>query len=64
MRSNVIRHDAHRFYLAHGYSVLKDQRLFVKELRPQGADRVLADNPWIVIINRSRGCPIPGKFKA
>lgn len=32
VRSNVIRHDAHRFYLKHGYTVLKDQRLFIKEL--------------------------------
>jgi GNAT superfamily N-acetyltransferase len=32
LRSNVIRKDAHRFYLNHGYSHIKSQHVFAKEI--------------------------------
>ena len=34
VRSNVIRAEAHKFYLKHGYSLHKSQHVFVKSFRP------------------------------
>jgi hypothetical protein len=33
VRSNVVRRDAHRFYLREGYAEQKRQAVFVKRLR-------------------------------
>ncbi|MGH9488278.1 MAG: GNAT family N-acetyltransferase [Terriglobales bacterium] len=33
VRSNIVRVRAHRFYLRHGYTVVKTQRCFQRELR-------------------------------